>query len=117
PAGAGVLNPFPLTDAPERSRVAAVTSEGHMLLFPAAELPLLARGKGVRMIGIPAAKTSGERVIAVAVVPEGGSLKIQAGQRHTVLKPRDLEHYHGDRGRRGLKLPQGFRRVDRVELG
>ena len=115
PSGAAVLQPFP-AEGLEQARIAAVTSEGHMLLFPAAELPLLARGKGVRMIGIPAAKTGGERVTAVAVVPEGRGLRVQAGQRHTVLKPRDLDHYQGERGRRGLKLPQGFRRVDRLEL-
>ena len=122
PDGAGVLQPFPVEGAAEGAaanleqvRIAAVTSEGHMLLFPATDLPLLARGKGVRMIGIPA-KAGEETVTAVAVVPEGRGLRIQAGQRHTVLKARDLDHYQGERGRRGLKLPQGFRRVDRLDL-
>ncbi len=49
------------------------------------------------------------------VVPADKALKIHAGQRHTVLKLKDLEHYRGERGRRGLKLPQGFRKVDRLE--
>jgi len=28
----------------------------------------------------------------------------------------DLEHYRGERGRRGNKLPRGFQKVDRVEV-
>lgn len=87
-----------------------------MLVFPAGELPLLGRGKGVRMIGIPSAKAGEEKMIAAIVVPQGRGIKVVAGQRHTVIKAGDLAQYAGERGRRGQKLPQGFRRVDRLEL-
>ncbi len=116
PKGVSVLAPAPVGEAGD-GLVVAVTSEGHMLAFPLGELPQLARGKGIKLIGIPKAKGGDERVLAVAVVPPGAALKIHAGQRHTMLKAKDLEHYSGERGRRGLKLPQGFRRVDRLELG
>jgi topoisomerase-4 subunit A len=116
PEGARVLPPVPADD-PARCSVAAVSSAGHMLVFPASDLPLLARGKGVRLIGIPSklAASREEVLAAITVVPQDGSLKIVAGQRHTVLKPKDLDRYRGERGRRGLKLPQGFRKVDRLE--
>jgi topoisomerase-4 subunit A len=118
PAGARVLPPARVEDA-ARGSVAAVTSEGHLLVFPAAEVPMLARGKGVRLIGIPTAKVAAREEVlgAIAVVPPEGSLKVISGQRHAVLKPKDLEHYRAERGRRGLKLPQGFRKVDRLETG
>ena len=29
---------------------------------------------------------------------------------------KELTHYRGERARRGLKLPRGFQKVDRVEL-
>ena len=32
------------------------------------------------------------------------------------LSAKDLEHYKGERGRRGNKLPRGLQRVDGVEL-
>ncbi|MDR2878021.1 MAG: DNA topoisomerase IV subunit A, partial [Chromatiales bacterium] len=118
PEGAKVLQPFAIEGPMEglaKARVAVATSEGYLLLFPAAELPQLARGKGVRLIGIPP-KSEHERVPAVVVVPEGRALRVQAGQRHVVIKPRDLENYFGERGRRGFKLPQGLRRVDRLDL-
>jgi topoisomerase-4 subunit A len=35
-----------------------------------------------------------------------------AGKRTLSLRPDDLEHYKGERGRRGNKLPRGFQRVD-----
>jgi topoisomerase-4 subunit A len=37
---------------------------------------------------------------------------LQAGKRTLSLRPDDLEHYKGERGRRGNKLPRGFQRVD-----
>ncbi len=116
PAGARVLPPVPVTD-PERDRVALASTAGHLLLVPVQELPALAKGKGVKIMGIPASrlKTREETVCALAVVPEGGSLTLYSGQRHMALKPRDLERYGGERGRRGLKLPQGFRKVQRLE--
>lgn len=117
PKGAEVLPPAQVEVA-DTDDVAAVTTEGRMLVLPAGELPQLARGKGVKIIGIPAARAAAreEYVVAVAVVPKKKSLKVDAGQRHTVLKPKDLDRYRGERGRRGLKLPQGFRRVDRLEV-
>ena len=42
---------------------------------------------------------------------------IHAGKRHLTLKPAELEHYRGERGRRGNKLPRGFQRVERLERG
>ena len=116
PEGSLVLPPARVTDV-NKDIVAAASNDGHLLVFPVGELPLLARGKGVKLMGIASAKAAArdEFVAALTVVPADGSLRITAGQRHTVLKPKDLEHYRGERGRRGLKLPQGFRKVDRLE--
>ena len=117
PQGARTVLPAPVTD-PETDSIAVVTSAGRLLLFPAAELPLLAKGKGLKLVGIPAAawKNRDEVVIAVAAVPAGRSLKVHAGQRWATLKPADLDQYRGARGRRGDKLPRGYQRVDRVEV-
>jgi topoisomerase-4 subunit A len=41
---------------------------------------------------------------------------VQSGKRHIKLKAADLEHYIGERGRRGSKLPRGFQKVDGVEV-
>jgi topoisomerase-4 subunit A len=113
PKGAKVLKPQPVTDT-EKDAVVAITSEGRMLTFTISELPALARGKGNKIIGIPGKRVESreEYVVAIAVVPEGGKLVIYSGKRHMVLKASDLEHFVGERGRRGNKLPRGFQRVD-----
>ncbi|HKB81190.1 MAG TPA: DNA topoisomerase IV subunit A, partial [Thermoanaerobaculia bacterium] len=89
-------------------RVAAATSEGKLLLFGADELPQLVRGKGVQTIKIHRTPIAPEKVVAVAVVPEDGTLVVYAGKRFTNLKGGDLDSYIGKRAQRGLKLPRGF---------
>ena len=57
-----------------------------------------------------------EFVTDLAVIPEGATLVLQAGKRTLSLKADDLEHYKGERGRRGSKLPRGFQRVDGLQV-
>jgi topoisomerase-4 subunit A len=117
PTGAKVLAPQPL-NAIDGSFVAAVSNEGRLLVFPATELPMLAKGKGNKIMSIPSARVqSREEYMLVAVVlQEGDALTVYAGKRHLSLKMNDLEHYIGERGRRGNKLPRGFQKVDKVEV-
>ena len=56
------------------------------------------------------------RPIAIAVIAEADQLIVRAGARHLRLKLKDLEHYIGERARRGHKLPRGFQKVDGVEV-
>ncbi|MEN8175298.1 MAG: DNA topoisomerase IV subunit A [Pseudomonadota bacterium] len=99
-------------------RLVAITNSGHMLCFPVTDLPLLSRGKGNKIIGIPAKKAAAreELMVAVASVPPGGVLRLHSGKRYLNLKASDLDAYQGERGRRGNKLPRGFQKVDRVEV-
>ena len=113
PNGARVVAPRLLGER-EEDWLAAVTTEGRLLLFKVADLPQLAKGKGNKIIGI-----AGERVASreeyladLAVVPVGATLVLLSGKRRLSLRADDLEHYKGERGRRGNKLPRGFQRVD-----
>ncbi|BCD85074.1 DNA topoisomerase 4 subunit A [Pseudomonas solani] len=113
PAGARVVAPRPLTSL-EEDWLAVVTTEGRLLLFKVADLPQLAKGKGNKIIGIPGDRVASreEYLTDLAVLPAGATLVLQAGKRTLSLKADDLEHYKGERGRRGNKLPRGFQRVD-----
>jgi topoisomerase-4 subunit A len=84
-----------------------------MLVFPLADLPELARGKGNKIIGIPSARAAAreEVLVGLCVMSEGDVLQVTAGKQHLKLKFADLEHYRGERGRRGNKLPKGFQKV------
>ncbi len=118
PMGAKVLPPAPVIDL-ETDLLAVVSNEGRLLIFPLKELPELAKGKGNQIIGIPSGRvaTREEFVVAAIVLPAGAALTLLAGKRHITLKPSDLEHYLGERGRRGNKLPRGFQRVDGMSAG
>jgi topoisomerase-4 subunit A len=117
PSGAKVLVPAAITAA-EDGYVVAISNEGRMLLFPLAELPTMARGKGNKIIGIPPSRLQNreEFVVAVAVIAAVDSLRLHAGKRHVTLKFSELGHYRGERGRRGHKLPRGFQKVDSIEV-
>lgn len=113
PNGAKVMTPRPVADR-EQDWLAAVTTEGRLLVFKVADLPQLGKGKGNKIIGVPGDRVASreEYVTDLAVISEGSTLVLQAGKRTLSLKPDDLEHYKGERGRRGSKLPRGFQRVD-----
>ncbi|MCL1139506.1 DNA topoisomerase IV subunit A [Shewanella pneumatophori] len=118
PTNAKVLLPRKV-DKSKPSSILAITNEGRMLLFSLDALPQLSKGKGNKIIGIPTerAKNREEWLLHLNVIPEDMSVTLWAGKRKLTLKPSDLEHYRGERGRRGAKLPRGLQRVDSVELG
>ncbi len=118
PENARVLPPQLLLGEPEQTLLATVSNDGRLLVFPVTELPELARGKGNKIMNIPSARAKAreEFVIAIALICPGQSLTLCSGKRHVTLKPTDLDHYRGERGRRGNKLPRGFQKVDGVEI-
>jgi topoisomerase-4 subunit A len=115
PTGAKILPPSAVNDR-ENDLLAVVSNEGRMLLFPVRDLPELSKGKGNKMISIPTlrAQSREEYVVAAATVPADAAITLLAGKRKLTLKPSDLEHYRGERGRRGNKLPRGLQRVDAI---
>ncbi|MBB72835.1 MAG: DNA topoisomerase IV subunit A [Legionellales bacterium] len=117
PKGCTVVSPQPVADL-DNDYIAAVTNEGRLLIFDVKDLPQLSKGKGNKIIGIPSARAaSGEEyLVNVAVFNDKQALKVYAGKRHITLKFKDLEHYIGERGRRGNKLPRGYQKVDRMEI-
>ncbi len=117
PNGAKVMTPRPVANR-EQDWLAAVTTEGRLLVFKVSDLPQLGKGKGNKIIGVPGDRVASreEFVTDLAVLAEGATLVLQAGKRTLSLKADDLEHYKGERGRRGNKLPRGFQRVDGLQV-
>jgi topoisomerase IV subunit A len=117
PPGRKALAPVQV-ETRETDWAAVVTRAGRLLIFPLAELPLMARGKGIKLISLSRARTApGEELVCgAAVLPEGGSLQVFTERRHLTLKPEDLKAYRGERAQRGLMLPRGFQRVERIAL-
>ena len=109
--GAAVLSPLKVTD-PTVERLVAATDAGRLLVFPLGQMPFLGRGKGVKVIGLKA----DEALTALAVLPEGMTLRVHAGKRYINLKPSELEPFAGQRAQRGGKLPKGFTNVTGLEV-
>ena len=117
PKGAHVLMPASIESA-QQQWLAAISNEGRLLLFPVKDLPVLAKGKGNKIMQIPPKRLAAreEFMVAVAVLSETDSLVVHAGKRYLKMKFAELDHYRGERGRRGNKLPRGFQKVDSVEV-
>jgi len=107
-----------VVDNPAGAKVAIATTEGRLLVVAAKALPRLNRGKGVKLINIPAARFAAgeERVLAVVALNQKDQLVVYSGQRKMTLKADDLKHYAAERGKRGMKLPRGYQKVDRIEV-
>ncbi|GAB3094325.1 DNA topoisomerase IV subunit A [Aestuariicella hydrocarbonica] len=117
PKGGRVMSPLVIKN-PQDDLLAAISNEGRLLVFPVSELPELARGKGNKIMNIPSARVQSreEFVVALEVISAGEQLVVYSGKRHLTLKISDLDHYRGERGRRGNKLPRGFQNVDAAEV-
>ncbi len=114
PGEAEVLHPALMGN--DSDLLAVATLQGRLLIFPVLELPALVKGKGNKLIQIPTndLKTGTDKVISTAVIAQDGFLRVISGKRHLTLKTIDIEHYTGNRAKRGLALPRGFRRVDEI---
>ncbi|MDO9212527.1 MAG: DNA topoisomerase IV subunit A [Methylococcales bacterium] len=115
PEGATVLKPALLQS--ESDLLAVVTLQGRLLIFPVSELPALTKGKGNKLIQIPAADLANktDTIISVVALAQNCPLKIISGKRFVTLKAVDIVHYTANRAKRGLALPRGFQRVDSLE--
>ena len=92
--------------------LAAATDEGRLLIFPLNDLPLLPKGKGVKIMSL-----KGENLVAVTPLPPNAHLIVRAGQRYLNLKPSEWTEFTGNRALRGNKLPRGFQKVVGLEVG
>ena len=108
PENAKVMKPKTLTNA--TALVVAMTSAGRMLIFPAKDLPALSKGKGNKIVTIPAAnaKERSELLVKLLLISDQASLEFYSGKRKIVLKPEDLQKFRAERGRKGSTLPRGL---------
>ena len=108
PENAKVMKPKTLTNA--TALVVAMTSAGRMLIFPAKDLPALSKGKGNKIVTIPAAnaKERSELLVKLLLISDQASLEFHSGKRKIVLKPEDLQKFRAERGRKGSTLPRGL---------
>lgn len=115
PENARVLSPLEINSADDM--LLAITAAGRMLMFPVSDLPELSKGKGNKIISIPAAEAvKGEDKLAhLFILPKGSTLILHVGKRKIKMSPEELQKVQGERGRRGT-LMRGLQRIDSVEI-
>ncbi|KAA8999285.1 DNA topoisomerase IV subunit A [Affinibrenneria salicis] len=116
PENAKVLQPLEIHGAD--NMLLAITAAGRMLMFPVSDLPQLSKGKGNKIVSIPAAAAaSGEdRLNWLLLLPPSAAITLYIGKRKLTLRPEDLQKFRAERGRKGTLLPRGLQRIDRVEV-
>jgi topoisomerase-4 subunit A len=103
--------------SPSEGELAVVTLQGRLLVFPMAEVPVLNKGKGNKLVQIPGVDlaSGADGLVGLVSLMPGAGLKLHCGKRHLSLTSADLASYRSDRGRRGNHLPRGFQRVETLE--
>ncbi len=114
---AKILTPKQIAD-PKIDMCAVVSSAGYLLVFKLSELPMLSKGKGNKLLGIPSKKVKSGEEWAVAAVAFNAeqSFKVHSGKRTMNFKPKDWLEYESGRAKRGKKLPRGFQQVSSLEV-
>ena len=118
-SGYAEIMPPEFVNNPETDILIAITTAGRCIIFPVSEMPILEKGKGNKIIGIPVeelAKSSGERLRLLKIVPSDSSVLINAGKHTLKLNPSNQHNYHGRRGYRGKRLPRGYQNVTHIEI-
>ena len=115
--GAGVIAPNAVSDY-QNDLIAILSSTGRLLIYSVADLPVLPRGRGVKLINIPKSlyESGEEKVVGSIVFDETQSLQICAGKQRMRLKPTDIEIFKGARAQRGKILPRGYKRPTSIEI-
>ena len=89
------------------THIAVVSSGGNLLVFDRDELPILAKGKGNKLMNLK----DNETLVAVSALTDTDNLIIHTNKRTLTLKPNGGANYKGKRSGRGRALPKGFLNV------
>lgn len=89
------------------THIAVVSSGGNLLVFDRDELPILAKGKGNKLMNLK----DNETLVAVSALTDTDNLIIHTNKRTLTLKPNDWANYKGKRSGHGRALPKGFLNV------
>lgn len=109
PAGSQVLTPATVQLG---QFVMVVTSEPSMLVFPVDELPVLAKGKGNKLIQMP----KGEAVCAIFAFTPGEKVTLVAGTYEKTFGPTAIEEAFSSRAKKGFVLPRTLKKVTHIRL-
>lgn len=75
-----------------------------------AELPVLNKGKGNKLIQLEAK----DQIVSMLTLTLDDVIQVVAGQQQLKLKGDDLQKYIGKRASKGLTLPRGYQKANKL---
>ena len=101
---------LPLQIIDQMSHLAVLSTSGRLLVLDLAELPVLNKGKGNKLIQLEAK----EQVLSMTMLNLNEIIHVVAGQQLLKLKGDDLQKYVGKRATKGQLLPRGYQKANKL---
>ena len=105
--GAAVMN---LTAIENATHLALLSSAGRLLLVELDELPVLNKGKGNKLIQLEAK----DQIVSMTTLNLDEIIQVLAGNQQLKLKADDLQKYVGKRASKGVLLPRGYQKANKL---
>ncbi|MAV76097.1 MAG: DNA topoisomerase IV subunit A [Cellvibrionales bacterium] len=118
PEGGEVIVPQKVDDL-ENDLLVSVTNQGYLLIFPISDLPVMAKGKGVKIMNIPKDRFSdrSEFMVSTAIMKKENLLLVNSKKKSAKKWTySELTNYVGSRAKRGRKLPNGYKNVTSLSI-
>ncbi len=103
-------HPMPLQLMEQATHLALLSSAGRLLIIEAEELPVLNKGKGNKLIQLEA----DDEIVSMLTLTLDEIIQVVAGQQQLKLKGDDLKKYFGKRASKGVMLPRGYQKANKL---
>ena len=103
-------HPLNLQRIEQATHLALLSSAGRLLVIDLAELPVLNKGKGNKLIQLEAK----DQIVSMLTLTLDDVIQVVAGQQQLKLKGDDLQKYIGKRASKGLTLPRGYQKANKL---
>ena len=112
-----LLAPVKIEDV-EHSLIVLISKKNRLLIYPASELTVLPRGKGLKLMKISNAhlKQGLDGIAELTSIQKGDGIIIYAGKRKIKLGEEIINERISQRERQGESLPSSLPKVDYIEV-
>ena len=104
--------PLPLQPLEQATHLALLSSAGRLLIIELAELPVLNKGKGNKLIQLEAK----DQIVSMTTLNLDEIIQVLAGNQQLKLKADDLQKYIGKRASKGMLLPRGYQKANKLDI-
>ena len=101
---------LPLLPTQNETHLALLSSAGRLLIIELSELPSLNKGKGNKLIQLE----EKDQIVSMTSLTLDEIIQVSAGQQQLKLKGDDLQKYVGKRASKGVLLPRGYQKANKL---